>query len=151
MTDCKVSETSSRICDHGTNGRTERHSVKIAVYGICKNERTFVERCLHSARDADVIVFCDTGSTDGTWELLQNFDHPNKVVTQISVSPWRFDDARNVALMLCPPDVDLCISLDADEELAVGWREKLEAAVDRDVIQRGRIHWRCPEAPFRSF
>jgi glycosyltransferase involved in cell wall biosynthesis len=113
--------------------------MRIGIYGICKNEKDFVERCLNSVKEADVIAFCDTGSTDGTWELLQNFDHPNKIVKQICVSPWRFDDARNVALMSLPPDVDMCISIDADEMLEPGWREVLTAAITKDAATLGKI------------
>jgi tetratricopeptide (TPR) repeat protein len=42
------------------------------------------------------------------------------------VRPWRFDDARNAALALVPPDIDICFSLDLDELPAPGWREGIE-------------------------
>ncbi len=46
-------------------------------------------------------------------QLLQGA--PNVIVYQISVKPFRFDDARNAALALLPVDVDMCLSLDLDE------------------------------------
>lgn len=92
--------------------------MKIAVYGITKNEKPLLETAIASAKEADVILFGDTGSTDGTVDL------PN--VHPIHVSPWRFDDARNAVLALLPKDVDVCVALDSDEVLAKGWREEIE-------------------------
>lgn len=98
--------------------------MKICVYAICKNEAAFVEKFCNSAKDADLIVIADTGSTDNTVELAKQ--QPKTVVHEICVSPWRFDLARNVALCLVPNDVDVCISLDLDEVLEPGWRQEIE-------------------------
>jgi glycosyltransferase involved in cell wall biosynthesis len=99
--------------------------VKIVVYAICKNEAAHVARFCDAAKDADGIVVCDTGSTDETVPLLK--DH-GATVHSISISPWRFDDARNAALSLVPADTDICVSLDLDEILQPGWREEVEKA-----------------------
>ena len=37
-----------------------------AVYAIAKNERQFVERFCEAAKDADLILVADTGSTDAS-------------------------------------------------------------------------------------
>ena len=42
---------------------------RIAVYAISKNESQFVKRFCESAKDADLIMIADTGSTDGTAEV----------------------------------------------------------------------------------
>lgn len=97
--------------------------MKIAVYAISKNEEQFVERFCKSAADADLIMIADTGSTDRTVELSREC---GAVVHDIYISPWRFDLARNAALALIPKDIDVCISLDLDEELQEGWREEIE-------------------------
>lgn len=101
----------------------------IAVYGIYKNEQTFIERFLESVQTADEIVLCDTGSTDDTNKIILDFikKHPESKIkiNQIYVSPWRFDDARNAALSLVSPDTDICISLDIDEFLMENWKEHL--------------------------
>jgi len=99
--------------------------VKIAVYGIFLNEKRLIGRCVESARDADVILYADTGSTDRSGMIAKA---AGATVVDVRVRPWRFDDARNLALSLLPEDVDLCISLDADEVLVEGWRAALEAA-----------------------
>jgi tetratricopeptide (TPR) repeat protein len=96
---------------------------KICVYAIAKNEEMFVNRFCAAAADADMVLIADTGSTDGTVELAKaNCAY----VPEIYISPWRFDLARNAALALIPKDVDICLSLDLDEELQPGWREEIE-------------------------
>ena len=119
--------------------------MKIAVYSIALNEEKHVERWARSARDADYILMADTGSTDGTLDLLHNAFNEEEGwprdyrgvkgagpwikfhSSKIHISPWRFDHARNAALALLPPDIDLCITLDLDEILTPGWREHIEA------------------------
>ena len=102
-----------------------RKKLKICVYAISKNEEQFVERFCNSVKDADYVLIADTGSTDRTADLA--FEH-GAVVHDIHISPWRFDLARNAALALIPKDIDICISLDLDEVLEPGWREKVEAS-----------------------
>ena len=96
--------------------------LKICVYAICNGEVDFVPRFMEGAKDADLILVCDTGSTDGAGDKLREL---GATVYDISVKPWRFDDARNVALGLIPTDIDVCMSLDIDEVLQPGWREEI--------------------------
>lgn len=96
---------------------------KICVYAISKNESKFVKRFADSAREADLIMVADTGSTDNTVEECK----ANGVtVHNICITPWRFDHARNAAIALIPKDIDICISLDLDEVMEPGWREEIE-------------------------
>jgi glycosyltransferase involved in cell wall biosynthesis len=97
--------------------------MKIAVYAIAKNESMFVQRFCDAAKDADIIFVADTGSTDHTVSLLDSCD---VAVRNISIKPWRFDDARNAVLAMLPDDIDVCVSLDLDEVLQPGWREEIE-------------------------
>src|SRR5690242_7988234 len=98
--------------------------MRIAVYSISRNESQFVERWTASAREADAVVVADTGSTDDTFRKLVIH---GAYVYPITIDPWRFDLARNVALALVPSDIDICISLDMDEVLQPGWRAAMEA------------------------
>lgn len=109
--------------------------MKIAVYAISKNEEMFVERFCNAAKDADLIFIADTGSTDRTVELA--VEHGAEV-NEIYISPWRFDLARNAALALLPRDIDVCVSLDLDEELQPGWREEIERVWKQGVTTRLR-------------
>jgi len=99
--------------------------MKIAVYTIALNEEKHVKRWYESAKDADLLLIADTGSTDKTRFVAKALGIG---VQQISVDPWRFDVARNASLALVPKDFDICISLDMDEVLLPGWREHVEKA-----------------------
>lgn len=99
--------------------------MRIAICSIAKNEAKFVERWAESARDADLILLADTGSTDDT--CGEAMCHTASVY-DVHISPWRFDHARNAALALLPADIDVVITLDLDEVLVPGWREVIESA-----------------------
>ena len=98
--------------------------MKIAVYTITKNEAHHLERWAESAKDADLRLVVDTGSTDDTIEVAKA---AGCTVRSVIVTPWRFDTARNFSLDYIPDDYDMCIALDADEVLQPGWRAALEA------------------------
>lgn len=101
--------------------------MKVAVYTITLNEAKHIQRWYESAKDADYLLIADTGSTDGTVDLARSLGIK---VVEISIKPWRFDDARNYALASLPFDVDYCISMDADEILTLGWRAELQKCYD---------------------
>ena len=98
--------------------------MKVAVYTIALNEAAFVPRYMESIGDADVVLVADTGSDDGTADLLAE---RGAIVPSIHIEPWRFDDARNASLALVPGDVDVCLVVDLDETLTPGWRSTLES------------------------
>ena len=115
--------------------------MKIAIYAISKNEEQFVQRFCDSAKDADLILIADTGSTDKTVELALEC---GAKVHDICISPWRFDKARDAALALLPRDIDVCISLDLDEVMEVGWREEIERVWTAETTRlRYKFDWGC--------
>ena len=98
---------------------------KICVYAICKNEIKFVDRWLTSLfSESDYIVVLDTGSTDGTFEFLQQDSRVYRV-EQKNITPWRFDTARNESMKLIPEDADICVVSDFDQIFRPGWGEEL--------------------------
>lgn len=97
--------------------------MKVAVYSIAKNEEQFVAKWIESAKDADMILLADTGSSDNTVQVAKDL---GATVIEIEVKPWRFDTARNKSLEAIPEDYDYCIALDLDEVLLPGWRKHLE-------------------------
>lgn len=118
--------------------------MKIAVYTICKNEEQFVNKWINSAKDADYLIVTDTGSSDNTYELLNNYANNVEVnlkVSKVDISPWRFDDARQFNLMQIPSDADLCICLDMDEVLTEGWRARVEEAWNTQSFDRLRYNY----------
>ena len=93
---------------------------KICVYAICKNEMKFVQKWLDSMSEADYIVVLDTGSTDGTYEFLQN-DSRVTIVKQKIYKTFRFDVARNDSMKLVPKDANILVCTDFDELFEPGW------------------------------
>lgn len=108
------------------------------MYTISLNEEKHIKRWAESAKDADYIVLVDTGSTDNTVQIAQD---AGCIVHHISIKPWRFDHARNAALDLIPDDVDICVSLDADEVLVPGWRAHLENLPETVTRPRYKYVW----------
>jgi tetratricopeptide (TPR) repeat protein len=104
--------------------------MKIAVYAIALNEAKHAKRWADATKDADIRIVADTGSTDGTQELLRA---EGVIVHDISVKPFRFDDARNASLALVPDDIDMCLSLDLDEIPEEGFFDKIKQAWTPDV------------------
>ena len=74
--------------------------------------------------EADYIVILDTGSTDGTYEKLQE-DPRVTLVKQQEIKPWRFDVARNESMKLIPDDADILVCTDFDELFEPGWAQFL--------------------------
>jgi glycosyltransferase involved in cell wall biosynthesis len=112
--------------------------MKIAVYTIALNEEQFVERWYESAKEADYLLIADTGSTDGTIALAKSLGIN---VVEVSIKPWRFDDARNASLACLPGDIDYCIALDLDEILIPGWRKQLETVPTQTTRPRYKYTW----------
>ena len=112
---------------------------KVCVYAICKNEAKFVRRWMDSMREADWVVVLDTGSDDGTPEMLRKL---GAQVTEEIITPWRFDVARNRSLELVPEEADICVCTDLDEVFRPGWRAALEAAWTENTRRaRYRYTW----------
>lgn len=85
---------------------------RLSLCVIVRNGREDLERCINSARPyVDEIVVVDTGSTDGTLELLPKLAH------RFRSTRWQddFSAARNEALELATGEWVLV--LDADESL----------------------------------
>lgn len=113
--------------------------LKIAIYGICKDEIINIEKYIKCFNKADYICILDTGSTDGTWEYLQNAkqEYSNLIIEQKIFDPWRYDEARNYSLTLIPKDVSINFMMDLDEIIKEdNWAETIKNAWD-PLFSRG--------------
>ena len=125
----------------------------LTVYGICKNEINNVENFIKSFSEADYLCILDTGSTDGTWEYLQQAqkNYPNLIIQQQEIKPWRYDKARDKSMELIPKETDIFFMADLDEVIKEqGWSNKVKGAWDplfsrgmydyhRDLDENGNI------------
>jgi hypothetical protein len=97
-----------------------RDALRLAIAAIVRNEQEAVVNMLASAAPvAHCFVIVDTGSTDETTARAAAFlQSTGKPWTLRRIEAERFDEMRNAALDLVPPEADWVLMLDADEELA---------------------------------
>lgn len=96
--------------------------VKICLSGIVKNEAAIIERCLNRAKFAlDYVALTDTGSTDGTINLIEEWGKNNNIPTKVFKSTWKnFEHNRTEALnnsSTAFTDIDYLLLIDADMQL----------------------------------
>lgn len=86
---------------------------------IVKNEAHVICRCLESVLPLiDSWVIVDTGSTDGTQEVIRNYMASKNVPGTLYERPWiNFAYNRNEALELARNEADYLLFMDADDVL----------------------------------
>jgi glycosyltransferase involved in cell wall biosynthesis len=119
----------------------------IVLSMIVKNEAHVIERCLTSIKPViDSWCIVDTGSTDGTQELIRQFMHdlPGEVIEQ----PWiNFAHNRTEALESAAKWGDFALVIDADVGCILPpafQRDEFAATLDADYYQvmiRDGIHY----------
>jgi len=98
----------------------------ICLSMIVKNEKDVIKRCLASVKPfIDYWVIFDTGSSDGTQEIIK--EYLKDVPGELYESPWvNFAHNRNEALAISKTKADYSLFIDADEywECALGFSLK---------------------------
>jgi len=88
---------------------------------IARNEAHVITRCLDSARPLiDFLVVVDTGSSDGTPEVVRRYLEEKSLPGEVLHEPWRdFAYNRNVAVRRLREhaEIDYAMMLDADQIL----------------------------------
>ncbi len=86
---------------------------------IVKNESAVITRCLESVLPIiDYWVISDTGSTDGTQDIIKDYMKEKNVPGELHERPWvDFSHNRNEALRLAKDKADYVLFIDADEYL----------------------------------
>jgi glycosyltransferase involved in cell wall biosynthesis len=126
----------------------------ICVCMIVKNESAVIERCLASVRGlVDYWVISDTGSTDGTQDLIR--EAMDGIPGELHEDPWEnFGHNRSLNLQHARGKADYLLLIDADMVLRQEG-ELPELTADSYLIRhsgdleyrnkrlvRGNIHWR---------
>jgi glycosyltransferase involved in cell wall biosynthesis len=94
----------------------------LSVAIVALNEEANIGRTLESVRWADEIVLVDSGSTDRTREIAQQYR------AKVVIEPWRGHVAqKNYALGLCTQA--WILALDADEEVSAGLAKEIKNAI----------------------
>ncbi len=126
--------------------------MKIAVYTIAKDEEKHAARWADATAEADYrLVVVDARTSDFTTNELAargvtvvEADWPKLLAEHHldGVDGFRFDFARNYALALLPDDIDLCVTVDMDETLDVGWSDRLRAAYGAQPFTKGFLTYK---------
>jgi glycosyltransferase involved in cell wall biosynthesis len=117
-----------------------RPRTNICLNMIVKNEAKVLSRLFRSVKDyVDYYVIVDTGSTDGTIELIRREMSDYGIEGEVHERPWvNFGVNRQQALELAVAanKAEWLLFIDADEELAVSdpkFYEKLEPGVSYEI------------------
>lgn len=90
---------------------------------IVKNEAHVIRRCLDSVWHLlDYYVIVDTGSTDGTQQIIRDYFAEKNIQGEVIDYPFTdFADCRNVALRAIDGKTNFMVWIDADEILETGY------------------------------
>ncbi|MEU3531338.1 MULTISPECIES: glycosyltransferase [Streptomyces] len=118
----------------------------ICLNMIVKNEAPTIRKCLESVRPlVDTWVIVDTGSTDGTQEVIRDCfkDFPG----ELHEREWKgFDGSRSEAIELARGSADYLLFIDADDEMRIrpGFRmPELTLDAYNIALHDGPVvHWR---------
>ena len=96
-------------------------SKKIGLCMIVKNESKIIERCLNSVKPLiDYVCIVDTGSTDNTIDVINNWMKSNDIEGQVIFEPWQnFAYNRSFAMEKIREKkyIEYVLMIDADEIL----------------------------------
>lgn len=130
---------------------------KICLNMIVKNEAKIITRCLDSIKPfISYWVIVDTGSTDGTQEIIQ--EHMKDIPGELHERPWKnWGETRSVAFDLAKGKGDYILFMDADDilefdegfelpeltaDLYFMWRGTKNYSYLKPQIVKGDISWR---------
>lgn len=107
---------------------------------IVKNETHIIRECLESvAPYIDYWVISDTGSTDGTQELITKFFEEKGIPGELHQDEWKgFGHNRSLALRHCDGKADYAWMIDADDKIEGNFKFPKEMTADAYVIRMGR-------------
>tara|TARA_R110000824_G_scaffold116197_2_gene267578 strand:+ start:2293 stop:3540 length:1248 start_codon:yes stop_codon:yes gene_type:complete len=118
---------------------------KIGLCMIVKDEEHCIERCLESIyKYINYWVICDTGSTDKTKEVIQNFFDEKKIPGEVIDIPWEgFGASRSKALELAKGKMQYAWMIDADDSVVGTPDIPKTMSVDAYTlkIKRGDFTW----------
>lgn len=131
---------------------TNRAKTNICLNMIVKNETKVLDRLFRSVKDyIDYYVIVDTGSTDGTQQLIEDRMSEYGIDGEVHERPWKnFGVNRQQALELAlqAGRADWLLFIDADEELGVSnprFYNELKPGVTYDIEKhQGPFKYRVP-------
>src|SRR5215471_12045472 len=115
----------------------------MATIGLCmivKDEAEIITRCLETVRRlVDFVMIEDTGSSDGTQEIVRNYIARIGLPGEVVDEPWQdFASNRSSALahLRKHPEIDYALIMDADDLISYdeGFdADAFKAGMDKDL------------------
>jgi GT2 family glycosyltransferase len=126
-----------------------QNDVKFGVVAIGRNEGERLRRCLESVSEVPVVIYVDSGSTDGSCQWAR--DHGVEVVDLDMALPFTAARARNAGfsrLRDLAPNLQYVQFVDGDCDLIDAWTEQAVSFMDAHPnigAVAGRLRERYPE------
>ena len=110
---------------------------------IVKNETHIIHECLETvAPHIDYWIISDTGSTDGTQELIKQFFAERNIPGELHQDEWvGFGHNRSLALRHCDGKAEYAWMIDADDKVDGNFvitQEMINTQADAFIIRMGR-------------
>lgn len=113
----------------------------ICLNMIVKNESHIIETTLENICQyvkLDYWVISDTGSTDNTIDVIENFFKKKNIPGEIIYEPWKnFGHNRNVALQACQGKADYVLIFDADDSFVGDFNLPASLTLDSYSLKMG--------------
>lgn len=127
---------------------------KIGLSMIVKDEARVIERCLNSVKPLlDYVLIEDTGSTDGTQDIIRAWLDRNGIDGTVVEEPWRdfaYNRSHALACLRKRKDVDYALIIDADDtmfvdddlDIAALKRSLVADSYELEIRQPSITYWR---------
>jgi glycosyltransferase involved in cell wall biosynthesis len=112
---------------------------KVALCMIVKNESHIIHECLESIYPhIDYWIISDTGSTDGTQDIIKKFFAEKGIPGELHQDDWKnFGHNRTLALRHCDDKSDYIWMIDADDRVEGNFKFPPRMDADGYVIRMG--------------
>ena len=113
---------------------------KLALCMIVKNESHIIHECLESIyKYIDYWVISDTGSTDGTQDIIKKFFAEKGIPGELHQDEWKnFGHNRSLALRHCDDKAEYAWMIDADDRVEGSFKFPENPTADGYVVRMGR-------------
>jgi glycosyltransferase involved in cell wall biosynthesis len=112
----------------------------VALCMIVKNESHIIHECLNSIYQyIDYWVISDTGSTDGTQDIIKKFFEEKGIPGELHQDEWKnFGHNRSLALRHADGKADYAWMIDADDKVEGSFKIPENMEADGFVVRMGR-------------